>query len=313
MTAMSPLEMVVSEGEAGIRLDSWITMRLTGISRTRIQALIKKGRVLIEGKPGKESRRTRAGETVRVFFPVLQSVKISPEPIPLDILHQDADIVAVNKPAGLAVHPSIGHPRGTLANALLHHCPDLAGIGWELRPGMAHRLDKDTSGVLVAAKNEKALASLLDQFKKRLVHKEYLAIALGRPEPAKGVIRTLIGRDPASRMRMSARVSRGRAAVTNYRVLDASGGFSLILLTPETGRTHQLRVHLAHAGHPVAGDARYGADFRRDTPAEVPRQMLHAWKLALTHPGTGRRIEFVAPIPRDMSEFMRALGMKSPR
>ncbi len=304
----SPIEMIVSKDEVGIRLDTWLRTRL-GISRARSQALIRSGRVTVGGKTAKESRKTRPAETVMVSFPVPQPVKIQPEPIPIDILHQDAEIVVVSKPAGLATHPSIGHSRGTLVHALLHHCPDLAGIGWELRPGIAHRLDKDTSGVLVAAKTETALASLLRQFKKRQVHKEYLAIVHGRLEPAQGVISTMIGRNPANRTKMSARVSRGRPALTSYRSIEVSGCFSLVLLTPETGRTHQLRVHMAHTGHPVLGDARYRDSSLPDPAIAVPRQMLHAWKLAFRHPRTGLKVEFKAPIPPDMAAFMKAVGM----
>jgi 23S rRNA pseudouridine1911/1915/1917 synthase len=247
------------------------------------------------------------------LLPSPSAPQTNPEPIPLSIIHQDQDIIVINKPAGMVTHPAHGHQSGTLVNALLHHCPDLAGIGWELRPGIAHRLDKDTSGAIVAAKNEKALASLLSQFKNRSAKKIYLAIVRGRVSPASGTIRTLIGRSRADRTKMTAEAKRGRLSISEFRTLSSSEDISLVLVVPRTGRTHQVRVHMAHIGHPVAGDRKYGGagEGAHDLPAA--RQMLHAWKLSIKHPSTGAEISFTAPIPPDMADLMRIARLNMER
>jgi 23S rRNA pseudouridine1911/1915/1917 synthase len=212
----------------------------------------------------------------------------------------------INKPAGLVVHPAAGHPSGTLVNALLRHCPGLSGVGGVLRPGIVHRLDRDTSGAIVVAKSDRAMASLVRQFREGRVEKEYRAIVAGRPPRTSGRIETLIGRSGRDRKKMSAQPPRGRRAVTRYELLEPLAGLSLLRVVIETGRTHQIRVHLAHAGCPVLGDRQYGprrAARREHTPA---RQMLHAHRLAFDHPATGQRVRFEAPLPDDMLTVLEA-------
>jgi 23S rRNA pseudouridine1911/1915/1917 synthase len=242
--------------------------------------------------------------TVEVDVPRPTAVELVPQPIPLEVLHEDGDIIVVNKQAGLVVHPAAGHPDGTLVNALLNHCGDLQGIGGELRPGIVHRLDRDTSGVLVAAKNQAAQQSLVDQFKAGRVEKVYLALVTGAPSPPCGTVETLIGRSRHDRKKMSARPASGRKAVTHYETLETFDGVSLLKVCIDTGRTHQIRVHMAHLRHPVLGDRQYGS---RRAAASAPRQMLHARRLAFTHPRHGGRMECRAPVPSDMQAVMEAL------
>jgi 23S rRNA pseudouridine1911/1915/1917 synthase len=245
---------------------------------------------------------------VGVDIPPPVTPELLPEAIPLDILHEDADIIVVNKPAGLVVHPAAGHASGTLVNALLAHCPDLTGIGGEKRPGIVHRLDRDTTGVMVAAKNEVALRALVNQFRHRQVTKEYLALVWGHLAPPSGRAETLIGRSSRDRKKMSATPSSGRPAVTVYRTLEVFAGTSLLSVAIETGRTHQIRVHMAYLGHPVVGDAPYGRQRRDVLPVPVPaRQMLHAFRLGLKHPRTGKDLTFEAPMPEDMRLLLETL------
>lgn len=290
-----------------VRLDTWLGERLPEHSRSQWQAQIKAGRVRVNGEPKKPHYLLKAGDAVEVERPAPRSVEIVPEDIPLDILFEDADLLVVNKPAGLVVHPAPGHDSGTLVNALLHHCRDLEGIGGEKRPGLVHRLDKDTTGALVVAKTEKAMASLARQFKSRRVRKDYAALVWGRPEPAAGTIRTLVGRNPHDRKKMSARPASGREAVTHYETAKSLGPVSLLRVRIETGRTHQIRVHLAHVGHPVVGDRQYGRARDTELPAPAARQMLHAERLAFRHPRTNEPMEFTAPLPEDMRRLLRAL------
>ncbi len=299
--------LTVPPAAAGIRLDVWLARRLPDLSRSRIQALIRAGHITLNGQTFKEHRKTRAGDAIRVLVPPPADAVPRPEPIPLELLYEDADLIVVNKPAGLVVHPAAGHPSGTLVNALLQHCPDLAGIGGERRPGIVHRLDKDTSGALVAAKNERALAGLAAQFKARQVEKHYLALVWGQPKPSAGAIETLIGRHVRDRKRMSATPRRGRPALTQYATLETFEGLALLRVHIVTGRTHQIRVHLAHRGHPVVGDRQYGPRAPQELPAPAPRQMLHAAELVLTHPATGQRLSLTAPLPADMQALLAAL------
>lgn len=302
----------VAAGEEGIRTDVWLTRQLKELSRSRIKALIRSGHIaLADGRRIKEHRATRSGDALRVVIPPPEEAALRPEPIPLDILYEDADLIVVNKPAGLVVHPAAGHPSGTLVNALLHHCPDLAGIGGERRPGIVHRLDKDTSGALVAAKNEQAMAGLAAQFKARAVEKNYLAFVWGTPVPPAGAVETLIGRHAKDRKRMSANPRSGRPALTHYATLETFGGLSLLRVRIATGRTHQIRVHMAHLGHPVVGDRQYGPRSRPALPCPVLRQMLHAEQLVLTHPATGRRLSIAAPLPADMEALQTALRTRA--
>jgi 23S rRNA pseudouridine1911/1915/1917 synthase len=301
------LTLTVPSSEPGIRLDIWLTRQLKDLSRSRIKSLIQSGQITLNGSAAKEHRKTRAGDTIRVAIPPPEDSALRPEPISLDILYQDSDLIVINKPAGLVVHPAAGHSSGTLVNALLHHCPDLAGIGGERRPGIVHRLDKDTSGAIVAAKNERAMAALVAQFKARQVAKNYLALVWGKPTPAAGSIETLIGRHSRVRKLMSARPRKGRPALTHYETLKTFGDLALLKVHIVTGRTHQIRVHMAHLGHPVVGDRQYGPRSRKELPAPAPRQMLHAERLELNHPTTGKRLTFTAPIPADMDALLKAL------
>ncbi|MDD4872204.1 MAG: RluA family pseudouridine synthase, partial [Kiritimatiellae bacterium] len=244
-----------------------------------------------------------------VTIPPVAPVEVTGENIPLDGVYEDSDIIVVNKPAGLVVHPAAGHPSGTLVNALLYHCSDLAGVGGEMRPGIVHRLDKDTSGVMVAVKNERAMNILARQFKNNRVGKEYVAVVHGIPDPRSGRIETLIGRSGSDRKKMSvAPVSKGRVAITNYEVVEEFGDFCLVRLKIETGRTHQIRVHMAHIGHPVAGDGQYGGrKTLKHDELHPARQMLHAAVLSFNHPGTNKRVTFKAPIPDEIKEFITRL------
>lgn len=308
-----PQQFTVKSDEAGQRLDIWLTRLLPDLSRSRIQALIQAGHITREGQPVKEHRKIHTGERFTVVIPPPVDTAVVAEPIPLNILYEDTDLIVLNKPDGLVTHPAAGHLSGTLVNALLHHCTDLGSIGGEKRPGIVHRLDRDTSGVLVAAKNERSLNQLVNQFKDRKVRKEYLALVWGCPHPAQGTIQTLIGRHTRDRKKMSATPKRGRPAVTVYETMEVFPEIALIRLRPETGRTHQIRVHLAHIGHAVVGDTHYGSRTVKHLPAPVHRQLLHAAALTFDHPTTGKRLTFTAPMPADMAALLAVLRQESGR
>lgn len=304
--------LVTPEG-AGNRLDAWLSGREPGLSRARIQALIHGGHVQLEGKAAKPSQKLAAGQTITLAIPPAVGTALLPEAIPLEVLFEDRDLIVINKPAGLVVHPAAGHASGTLVNALLARCPDLAGIGGEIRPGIVHRLDRDTTGVMVVAKNETAMRALVNQFRHRQVTKEYLALVWGHLNPPSGKTETLIGRNPHDRKKMSARPVIGRPAVTLYETAETYAATSLLRVRIETGRTHQIRVHMAHLGHAVVGDQHYGRPRREALPCPVPaRQMLHAAKLSFIHPATGQPMTFEAPLPPDMRELVALLGTPNP-
>jgi len=299
---------IVPPESAGQRLDAWLCSCLKDLSRSRIQALIEAGHIRLNDHTVKPGQKLPRNASVSVDIPPPVESTLTPEAIPLDVLFEDADIIVINKPAGLVVHPAAGHASGTLVNALLAHCPDLAGIGGEKRPGIVHRLDRDTTGVMVVAKNAIAMASLVNQFRRRLVTKEYLALVWGTPRPASGRAETLIGRHPRDRKRMSATPASGRPALTLYETAEAFPSTSLLRVKIETGRTHQIRVHMLFLGHPVVGDPQYGR--RQETPLPFPppaRQMLHAERLTLTHPRTGATLTFEAPLPPDMATPLSSL------
>jgi len=301
---MNPQQGCEKQSEvSGVRLDAWLAEAVPEHSRARWQGLIREGRVTVNGESVKPNCKLRIDDCVRWTVPGPVEALPQPEEIPLDILYEDRDLIVINKPAGLVVHPAAGHDTGTLVNALLHHCTDLAGIGGEKRPGIVHRLDKDTSGVMVIAKNEAAMNSLARQFKERETEKEYLALVRGEPSPPGGTVETTIGRHPVHRKKMAVNVRGGRGAVSRYEVLKNFGEVSLVRVRIETGRTHQIRVHMAHIRHPVIGDTVYG----RNSSVKAPRQMLHAARLSLTHPATGRRLTFEAPLPADMKNCMDSL------
>ncbi|HMP74555.1 MAG TPA: RluA family pseudouridine synthase [Kiritimatiellia bacterium] len=298
---------VVAEGEGGLRLDVWLAGREGGLSRARWQELIKQGRVLVEGVVRKANHGVRAGERVVAEIPPPEPVELIPEAIPLPVVFEDKALVVVNKPAGMVVHPAPGHSRGTMVHALLHHVEDLEGVGGELRPGIVHRLDRDTSGLLVVAKSEEALTKLAGQFKSREVAKEYRALVWGCPRLVKGTVDVPIGRDPVHRQKMSVRAPNGRSAITHYEVLERFAEASLLGVKIETGRTHQIRVHLAHLGHPIVGDATYGRGGKRSLRVMAERQMLHAAKLAFRHPLSGKDLAFEAELPEDFLAVLEGL------
>lgn len=288
----------------GLRLDTWLSRAMPEHSRSRWQQLIDQGRVELDGKPPKARQKLHGGETLSWTIPPPDPTDLVPESIPLDVLYEDEDIIVINKPAGLVVHPAPGHPAGTLVNALLAHCENLTGIGGQERPGIVHRLDRETSGAMVVAKTESAQRRLVDQFKGREIAKEYIALVWGHPRPDHGTIETLIARDPHHRQRMSARVAKGRMAVTHYTTEEKLSETSLLRVRIETGRTHQIRVHMAHLGHPVVGDPLYGRCAKKNARLGVSRQMLHAEQLSFKHPGTGETIEIEAEPPADFRELL---------
>jgi 23S rRNA pseudouridine1911/1915/1917 synthase len=294
---------------SGIRLDVFIAERLPGCSRSVAVQLITTERFKVNGHARKPSYRLKVGDVVSGRLPAPQPCGFQPEPISLSILYEDADIIVINKPAGLVVHPAPGHCSGTLVNALLYHCPDLTGIGAEIRPGIVHRLDKDTTGTLVAAKTAAALEHLAAQFKHRTVRKDYLALVHGEMAAESGTIRLPVGRHPVDRKRMSTRSRKGREAETGWRVVRRLGGFTLLELRLKTGRTHQIRVHCAAIGHPILGDPVYGRD-RGGERRGLRRQMLHALRLELDHPRTGERMSFESPLPEDMQALLDELEGK---
>jgi 23S rRNA pseudouridine1911/1915/1917 synthase len=290
---------VVSKEAAGQRLDRFLQKELPVHSRAFLQKLIEQGQVVVNDRTTKASYTVRDGDKIGVEIPPPRALETQPENIALDILFEDPDLIVVNKPAGLVVHPAAGNQEHTLVNALLYHCRgELAGIGGVERPGIVHRLDKGTSGCIVVAKTDLAHKSLVAQFKSREIKKIYRAVCWGKFERPSGRIETVIGRSERDRKKMSARTSRGRPAVTDYRVLKQFAEFALVEVHIHTGRTHQIRVHMAHIGHPVVGDATYGR--AQTTNISVARPLLHAYKLSFTHPRSGKLVEFTAPVPDDM-------------
>jgi 23S rRNA pseudouridine1911/1915/1917 synthase len=302
-------ELLVEE-ETGERLDAWLAERLD-LSRSRAASLIEGGNVLLNGAAPKKRDRPRAGDRVEVRLPAPEPSTTLAEEIPLDVVFQDADLVVLNKPAGLVVHPAPGNPTGTLVNALLHSIRDLSGIGGELRPGIVHRLDKDTSGLMIVAKNDDAHRRLSDDLKARRIRRTYLAAAWGHLPADTLTVDAPIARHPTERKRMAV-VQGGRHAVTHFRRLERWRAADLVRAELETGRTHQIRVHLLHAGHPVVGDRTYaegrergfgGAErpWAQALARRTPRQFLHAAELRFLHPRTGEEMRFEAPLPADLA------------
>ena len=285
----------------GERLDAFLARRLPELSRTHLKRLIDAGFVTVDGRRAEGLGEDAEGLSVRVEVPPPEELSLEAEAIPLTIVYQDSDLIVVDKPAGLTVHPAPGHPSGTLVNALLAACPDLQGISGTLRPGIVHRLDKDTSGLLVVAKNDRAMKALQQQLSERTVHKTYLALVERVPKPREGQIEAPIGRSPRNRKKMAI-VENGRESTSRYKVREEMPGHALLEVEPVTGRTHQIRVHLAAIGHPVFGDPLYG----HASPL-LPRQFLHAWKLAFRMPLGGREVEFESPLPADLRAVLEQL------
>jgi 23S rRNA pseudouridine1911/1915/1917 synthase len=297
---------VVPKEHARVRIDRHLVIALPEFSRSRIQQLIRSGFVRLNGTTTRPNQIVRTGDQIEVINPPPEKIETRPEAIPLEILFEDDDLIVINKPAGMTVHPDAGHQKHTLVNALLHHCSTLSGIGGKERPGIVHRIDKETSGCLVAAKNDIAHHELSEQFADRAVDKIYLALAAGKMRKQTGVIEESIGRHPVHRQRMSVSSPRGRAARTEYRVLRSNAQASLIECKLHSGRTHQIRVHLHHLGHPVLGDKLYAARFAKN----FPRQMLHAWKLGFRHPRTDEWKNFEAPLPDDFKGAIAAMTLQ---
>lgn len=309
-----PLRLVVPPEQEGLRLDRFIAEAQRTLSRAQISRWIRAGHVTRNGAGSKPGALLRAGDVVEVTPPAVAPSPLSPQPMPLDILFEDEHLIVVNKPHGLVIHPAAGNPDGTLVNALLAHCRDLSGVGGVERPGIVHRLDKDTSGVLVAAKTDAAHRALALAFRWRTTDKRYLAIVYGHPASPEGVIDRPIARHPSERKRMAV-VPHGRPARTLWTLREALSGTSLLECRLITGRTHQIRVHLASLGHAVVGDPVYaGRQWRTVEPPaaaaacrDFPRQALHAWRLTLTHPASGQPVTFEAPLPADMAALLAAL------
>lgn len=322
MSVNGAFTIIAGESDAGRRLDTAIASHIPDCSRSLAANLIASQCILVDGRPRKPGYRVKFGDTIQGQIPTPAPVDFDPEPIPIDIIYQDEQIAVINKQPGLVVHPAPGHAGGTLVNALLYHCPDLGAIGGEIRPGIVHRLDKDTSGTMVIAKNSAAHEELSRQFKAREVQKKYLALVYGEPSSDQGTIHLPIGRHPVDRKRMSTTTRRGRDAETIWKVRERFAGITLLELTLKTGRTHQIRVHCAAMGHPVAGDPVYRPRklftnlphiLPNLSPAvitalkSIPRQMLHAWQLGFTHPAEKTFLVFEAPLPPDMADVINTL------
>ncbi|WP_297569167.1 RluA family pseudouridine synthase [uncultured Anaerovibrio sp.] len=294
------------------RLDVFLTRMRPDFSRAHIQRLIAEGCVLVGGVLRKGNFRLKLEDEVSLEVPDAKNVEILPENIPLDILYEDNDIIVINKARGMVVHPAAGISSGTLVNALLYHCRDLSGINGEIRPGIVHRLDKDTSGVMVAAKNDKAHISLAKQIQDKTAHRTYIAIVWNNIKEEAGIIRGDIGRHPTDRKKMAIVQDNGKPAVTHFKVLERFGDCTLVECRLETGRTHQIRVHMTHIGHPLVGDPKYGAARHGKIKGNfaIQGQALHSVSLELTHPTTGERMKFTSPIPDDMEKILNKLRNK---
>lgn len=301
------IKVSVAEESAGKRLDAYLPSALGGtldISRSRVQALIDEGNILLNGSKPKASARLCPGDVVDVTILAPKQWDVVAEDLPLDIVYEDGDILVINKPRGVVVHPAAGHWSGTLVNAILSHCPDLAGIGGEIRPGIVHRLDKDTTGLLVVAKNESSMKDLQEQIKGHKVKRHYVALLRGRLPLLEGTIDAPIGRHPVHRKKMAV-VPDGREAVTDYEVITRFGQeYTLVLAKLRTGRTHQIRVHFGYLGHPVAGDSVYS---RGRGELRLDGQALHAVRLGLYRPRDGEYVEFSAPLPKDFRDALATL------
>ncbi|HIV94431.1 RluA family pseudouridine synthase [Drancourtella massiliensis] len=300
-----------AEEFVGERIDKFLSCRLEEVSRSYIQKLIKEGHVSVNGKPVKANYKLGAGDEISVEIPEAKEPDILPEDIPLDILYEDQDILVVNKPKGMVVHPAAGHYSGTLVNALMYHCKDsLSGINGVMRPGIVHRIDMDTTGSLLVCKNDEAHRILAEQLKEHTIRREYHAIVYGNIKEDTGTVDAPIGRHPTDRKKMSINHKNGKQAVTHYEVLERFGNFTYIRCRLETGRTHQIRVHMASLHHPLLGDEVYGPSSRPPFPG-LKGQVLHAKILGIYHPATGEYMEFDAPLPQYFVDLLQKLRRKS--
>jgi len=307
------LHIIVPDGAGGTRLDAFLASVVPELTRAAVQRLIEDGDVLLDGIVQKSSYKVSEGEEISVTIPPPEPSSAIPEEMHLDILYEDSDLIVINKPAGMTVHPGAGVNSGTLVNGLLAHCSDLSGIGGEIRPGIVHRIDKDTTGILVVAKNDAAHEGLAVQFRAHSVKRVYVALVFGSPRTDKGRVESIIGRHPVDRKRMSGSAKHGRHAVTHWKVLARFPEVTLLKLRLETGRTHQIRVHMSESGHPLVGDPVYGGSARatglkspefRGMVKKFGRQALHAKTLGFRHPSTGEYIEFDSELPEDMQTLL---------
>lgn len=298
------IEGIVDDVATGTRLDVYLTKEMPDMSRAHIQKMISDGNVFVNGKIVKANYKVKACDNLEFYLAEPQELAVKPEAIPLDILYEDQDMIVINKQRGLVVHPAAGNYHGTLVNALLAHCQDLSGINGEIRPGIVHRLDKDTSGVMVAAKNDRAHVNLAKQIKDKTATRSYIAIVHGNISEEQGVINAPIGRHPVDRKKMAVVFTNSKEAITHFKVLERFGKFTVIACRLETGRTHQIRVHMAYIGHPVVADPKYGP---RQCPFPIAGQALHSKELILAHPVTGEKMMFMAPIPQDMEGILALL------
>ena len=310
---MTVTRLTVEPGAAGSRLDRWLAGHLAELSRARLQQLIDEGHVRVGGRVLKPAYRLRGGEEIEVEVPPAPPETLEPEAIALAIVYEDDDVLVIDKPAGMVVHPGAGHVRGTLASAVLAHAPGTAGVGGPRRPGVVHRLDKGTSGLLVLAKTATAYDSITRQLAARTVSRRYLAVVGGRVRGPEGVIDAPIGRHPHDRVRMAVRpAGSGKRAITRYRVLERFSDWTYLEARLETGRTHQIRVHLASVGHPGVGDQLYGRGAATRSPIQLDGHALHATALAFVHPVTEKRLEFTAPVPPRMERLLSHLRNACP-
>lgn len=296
---------IITENEAGMRADVALA-QLLEITRSNMQKLLEEGRAVRGQKVIKSNYRVKAGEEILVNLPEPQPLDVQPEDIPLDIIYEDDDVVVVNKARGMVVHPAAGNYNGTLVNALLYHCKNLSGINGVIRPGIVHRLDKDTSGIMICAKNDSAHLSLSEQIQNKTAQRTYLAVVRGNVKNDSGIIETQIARDKNDRKKMAVVTEGGRQAITEYEVAERFGKYTVVKCRLKTGRTHQIRVHMEYLGYPLVGDPKYSP---MKTPFDINGQALHSLTLSFTHPRTGERLTFEAPLPEDMKKILTRLRL----
>ena len=295
--------------QANVRVDKYLSEQLPDVSRSYLQKIIKDGQVLANGKPVKANYKVSQGDEIELEIPEAVEPEIEPEDLPLDILYEDADVILINKPKGMVVHPSAGHYSGTLVNGLMYHCKDdLSGINGVLRPGIVHRIDMDTTGVIIACKNDRAHNVIAEQLKEHSITRRYRAIVCGNIKEEEGTVDAPIGRHPTDRKKMAIVQKNGKEAVTHYRVLERFGNYTYIECQLETGRTHQIRVHMTSIGHPLLGDEVYG---KTKAPFKLEGQTLHAMVLGFVHPTTGEYMEFEAPLPAYFAHLLEVLRTNS--
>lgn len=301
---MERFEFVIAEEQANTRIDVFLTQEHPELSRSHVQNLIEEGHVWVHGKNTKSNYRLRSGDLIALEVPLPAEVDILPQDIPLEVLYEDSQVIVINKPRGMVVHPAAGNYEGTMVNALLEHCEDLSGINGVMRPGIVHRIDKDTSGVIMAAKTDQAHLGLAQQIKDRTVTRRYIALVHGKLQEESGIIDAPIGRHPTDRKKMAVDVRNGKEAITHFKVLERFSAYTLVEARLKTGRTHQIRVHMAYIGHPVVGDPKYGP---RNPHFDLDGQFLHARVLGFNHPVTGEYMEFSAPLPQVLEDILTRL------